>query len=114
MDTSQGADDRKAAAPTKKKNKQDMKATVNNIRVEGTPAEIAEFARLTTPKVECNYDWEKEFQKMQDRLGERLSQMLKEQGYGEPTQEQLDWFNDDRNHCSAFDLMPSCVMGGVM
>jgi len=91
-----------------------MKAIVNNIRLEGTPAEIAEFARLTTPKEEYEYEWKKNFQKAQDRLGERLSQMLKEQGYGEPTQEQLDWFNDDRNHCSAFDMMPSCVMGSII
>ena len=91
-----------------------MKATVNNIRVEGTPAEIAEFARLTTPKIECNYNWEEDFKKMEEKLAEKLSVMFNELGCGEPTQEQLDWFNDDRNHCSAFDLMPSCVMGGVI
>ena len=45
-----------------------MKATFNNIRVEGTPAEIAEFARLTTPKVECNYDLKKDFEKMQEEM----------------------------------------------
>ena len=30
-----------------------MKATINNIQIEGTPAEFAEFVRLQTPIVEC-------------------------------------------------------------
>ena len=30
-----------------------MKATINNITFEGTPAEFAEFIQLQTPRVEC-------------------------------------------------------------
>lgn len=35
------------------------------------------------------------------RLGKALAE-----GIGEPNQEVIDWFNDDRNHCSALDMMP--------
>ena len=35
------------------------------------------------------------------RLGKALAE-----GIGEPSQEVIDWFNDDRNHCSALDMMP--------
>ena len=42
--------------------------------------------------------WRKQMVEMEERLSKKLSDMFKEAGCGEPTQEQLDWFNDDRNH----------------
>ena len=56
-----------------------------------------EFADRIDEVYKCA-KWRKRMSEMEERLGKKLSDMLKEAGYGEPTKEQLDWFNDDRNH----------------
>lgn len=49
---------------------------------------------------------QKQFDEMNERCAKKLKDLLHASGYSEPTQEQLDWFNDDRNHCSAVDMIP--------
>jgi len=49
---------------------------------------------------------QKQFDDMAERCAKKLEDLLHAAGYSEPTQEQLDWFNDDRNHCSAADMIP--------
>ena len=49
---------------------------------------------------------QKQFDDMAERCAKKLKDLLHAAGYSEPTQEQLDWFNDDRNHCSAADMIP--------
>ena len=56
-----------------------------------------EFADRIDEVYKCA-KWRKQMEEMQERLSKKLSDMFKEAGCGEPTQEQLDWFNDDRNH----------------